>query len=65
MNIATYKDVLPGKIELVPGGVFPDDLDTTSLALKVLRPSSAILISSVLDRMAEYLNDDGTFQVSH
>ncbi|KAI1108083.1 HAD-like protein [Nemania sp. NC0429] len=47
---------------LVPGGVFPDDLDTTSLALKVLRPSSGDTISLVLDTMTQYVNDDGTFQ---
>ncbi|KAI9150073.1 Short-chain dehydrogenase/reductase [Paramyrothecium foliicola] len=47
---------------LVPGGVFPDDLDTTSLALKVLRPPSDKTMSSLLDTMAELVNHDGTFQ---
>ncbi|KAI0380164.1 HAD-like protein [Hypomontagnella monticulosa] len=59
---ATNKDVLEGQAVLIPGGVFPDDLDTTSLALKALRPSSTKFISSVLDRMAEYVNEDGSFQ---
>ncbi|KAI5862500.1 Haloacid dehalogenase-like hydrolase-domain-containing protein [Durotheca rogersii] len=53
------------KSALIPGGYFPDDLDTTSLALTALRPSSAKMISSVLDTMAKYANDDGNFQVSH
>ncbi|GAB1319343.1 Alpha-D-glucose-1-phosphate phosphatase [Madurella fahalii] len=51
-----------GKTALVPGGYFPDDLDTTALALQVLRPVSPETVSSVLDKMAEYVNDDGTFQ---
>ncbi|KAI1449975.1 Haloacid dehalogenase-like hydrolase-domain-containing protein [Annulohypoxylon stygium] len=50
-----------GETALVPGGVFPDDLDTTSLALTVLRPSTEIAMP-ILDMMAEYINDDGTFQ---
>ncbi|KAJ8133003.1 hypothetical protein O1611_g621 [Lasiodiplodia mahajangana] len=53
-----------GETALIPEGVFPDDLDTTSLALKVLRPSSADTVSLVLDTMTQYVNDDGTFQVS-
>ena len=48
---------------LVPGGHFPDDLDTTSLATMVLKPRPEI-ISSVLDEMIGYLNPDGFFQVS-
>ncbi|CAD6445532.1 7fe3ec5d-42cf-4651-88da-c65e87bd4b1f [Sclerotinia trifoliorum] len=51
-----------GKAVLIPGGIFPDDLDTTCLALTVLRPSSTKTISSLLNTMAEYVNDDGTFQ---
>ncbi|PSR90637.1 Haloacid dehalogenase-like hydrolase-domain-containing protein [Coniella lustricola] len=47
---------------LVPGGYFPDDLDTTSLALQVLPPSSEEFITSTLNLMAKYANDDGTFQ---
>ncbi|KAI1384970.1 Haloacid dehalogenase-like hydrolase-domain-containing protein [Hypoxylon trugodes] len=47
---------------LVPGGIFPDDLDTTSLALTALRPESTELVSSVLDAMAEYVEGDGSFQ---
>jgi hypothetical protein len=61
-NEATDENVLAGEKTLIPGGVFPDDLDTTSLALKVLQPLN---VSSVLDKMAEYVNEDGTFQVSH
>lgn len=64
-NGATDKDATLGQAALIPGGVFPDDLDTTSLALKALRPTSAKFISSVLDTMAEYVNDDGSFQVSN
>jgi hypothetical protein len=48
---------------LVPSPTYPDDLDTTALALKVLRPSSETT-SLVLDLMASYVNDNGTFQVS-
>ncbi|KAI0194217.1 Haloacid dehalogenase-like hydrolase-domain-containing protein [Astrocystis sublimbata] len=47
---------------LVPGGKFPDDLDTTSLALTVLRPPSPETVSSMLDTMAQHVNEDGTFQ---
>ena len=57
----TDKDLL-GETALVPGGLFPDDLDTTSLALTVLRPSSTKKILSLLDMMANYVNDDGNFQ---
>ena len=49
---------------LIPGGQFPDDLDTTSLALMVLRPHPEV-VTSVLDEMVKYLNSDGTIQVSH
>ena len=49
---------------LIPGGRYPDDLDTTSLALMVLRPHPDV-VTSVLDEMLRYLNSDGTFQVSH
>lgn len=51
-----------GETVLVPGGWFPDDLDTTALALQVLRPSSSEMASTILDKMAEYVNEDGTFQ---
>ncbi|OTA90676.1 hypothetical protein M434DRAFT_22830 [Hypoxylon sp. CO27-5] len=51
-----------GKTALVPGGIFPDDLDTTALALTALPPPSTKTVMSVLDTMAEYVNDDGTFQ---
>lgn len=43
-------------------GSFPDDLDTTSLALIAMPPSSKT-VSAVLDKMAEHANNDGTFQV--
>lgn len=49
---------------LTRDGYFPDDLDTTSLALQVLRPNPNV-ITSVLDEMLEYVNSDGTIQVSH
>jgi hypothetical protein len=61
----TDEDVLAGKKVLVPGGVFPDDLDTTALALQVLRPFLTKNVSSILDTMAEYVNEDGTFQVNN
>ncbi|KAI1413684.1 HAD-like protein [Hypoxylon sp. FL1857] len=48
---------------LVPGGYFPDDLDTTALALTALQPPSTKTASSILDVMAKYVNDDGTFQI--
>ena len=51
-----------GEPVLIPSGYFPDDLDTTSLALKVLRPHSDV-VSSVLDEMLGYVNSDGTIQV--
>ena len=54
--------VVTGLPTLVPGGYFPDDLDTTALALQVLDPS-AELCESILDEMMEYINDDGTVQV--
>lgn len=57
--------MLSGKPALIPGGIFPDDLDTTALALKVLRPSPTEIASPILDMMAEYVKDDGNFQVSH
>ena len=49
---------------LVPGGYFPDDLDTTSLALTVLRPHPDV-VTSVLDEMIKYVKTDGMIQVSH
>ncbi|KAI9641787.1 hypothetical protein NHQ30_009646 [Ciborinia camelliae] len=42
-------------------GFFPDDLDTTSLALMTLSPPPET-ISAVLNKMAEYVKDDGIFQ---
>ena len=60
---ATNYSKLVGEAALIPGGQFPDDLDTTSLALVALPPSSNKLISSILDNMAGYVNDDGSFQV--
>ena len=48
---------------LIPNGRFPDDLDTTALALLVL-PLEDSLTSSVLDDMLSYVNEDGSVQVS-
>ena len=56
-------DSSPEKPVLVPGGYFPDDLDTTSMALTVLKPD-AELTNSLLEEMLTYLNPDGTFQVN-
>ncbi|KAJ0120464.1 Alpha-D-glucose-1-phosphate phosphatase YihX [Diaporthe amygdali] len=53
-----------GDAALIPGGQFPDDLDTTSLALQVLQPPSKELVSTLLNEMAEYANQDGTFQAA-
>ncbi|KAK7183120.1 hypothetical protein DPSP01_010905 [Paraphaeosphaeria sporulosa] len=50
-----------GPATLVPGGIFPDDLDTTSLALAVLPPPQPEEVTSILDRMAEYVMPDGSF----
>ncbi|KAI1300650.1 HAD-like protein [Xylaria venustula] len=52
-----------GKPVIVVGGQLPDDLETTSLALRVLGPSPNESVSSMLDTMLTYLNDDGTFLV--
>ena len=41
---------------------FPDDMDTTSVALTVLRPDRA-LVNSILDEMLEYVDADGIMQV--
>ena len=49
---------------LIPGDFFPNDLDTTSLALTVLRPHPKI-VKSVLDEIIKYVNSDGTVQVSN
>lgn len=57
--------ILTDETASISGGLFPDDLDTTALALRALKPSSARAISLVLNLMAEYVNSDGTFQVSH
>lgn len=56
--------ILTDETASISGCLFPDDLDTTALALRALKSSSAQTISSVLDLMAEYVNNDGTFQVS-
>ncbi|TFK92720.1 HAD-like protein [Polyporus arcularius HHB13444] len=40
---------------------FPDDVDTTSVALTVLRPDRA-LVSSILDEMLNYVDADGIMQ---
>jgi hypothetical protein len=41
---------------------FPFDLDTTSIALMVIRPPKAI-VHSVMDEMLQYLDADGIIQV--
>ena len=48
----------------MPGGYFPDDLDTTSLALMTLPPEKSEDITSALDKMVEFVNSDGSVQVS-
>ncbi|KAH9929606.1 HAD-like protein [Epithele typhae] len=40
---------------------FPDDVDTTSVALTVLRPDES-LVSSILDEMLQYVDADGIMQ---
>ncbi|KAI0675418.1 HAD-like protein [Trametes maxima] len=40
---------------------FPDDVDTTSVALTVLRPDRA-LVNSILDEMLNYVDADGIMQ---
>ncbi|KAJ7465007.1 Haloacid dehalogenase-like hydrolase-domain-containing protein [Mycena latifolia] len=41
--------------------VFPPDLDTTSLALSIIKPDAAT-VHSVMDEMLEYVNTDGIVQ---
>ena len=48
---------------LVPGEYFSNYLDTTSLALRVIRPRLEV-VTLILDEMLEYVNSDGTIQVS-
>ena len=52
-----------GEAILVPGGYFPDDLDTTSLALTVLPPEQPEVVTAILDQLAEYVTSDGLFLV--
>lgn len=63
-NLYSLADETP-LIAPLPGDAFPDDLDTTSLALLALGPPSAHTVSSVLDLMAGWVDDDGNFLVSH
>lgn len=58
-------DMPSGETALVPGGQFPDDLDTTSLALQVLQPPSSEVAWLLLRKMAEYVNEDGNFQAGY
>ncbi|KAI1173383.1 HAD-like protein [Nemania sp. FL0916] len=51
-----------GKTALNPEDGFPDDLDTTSLALQVFRSAASDVASLILDNMAQYVNENGTFQ---
>lgn len=44
--------------------VYPDDLDTTSLALRTLN-YDADLAHSLLDEMLEYVDEDGFVQVQN
>ena len=41
---------------------FPPDIDTTSLALTVLKPNQDIIFS-VMDELLQYLDTDGIVQV--
>ncbi|KAF1979244.1 hypothetical protein BU23DRAFT_563457 [Bimuria novae-zelandiae CBS 107.79] len=48
---------------LIPGGHFPDDLDTTSLALMVQPPTQPDMVNPLLDRMAQNVVPDGSILV--
>jgi hypothetical protein len=52
-----------GEATLIPGGFFPDDLDTTSLALMVLPPKNSEVATSILEKMSRYVNPDGSVLV--
>lgn len=43
---------------------FPDDLNTTSVGLTTTQPDEE-LVSSIMDEMKGYINDDGIIQVMH
>ena len=47
----------------MPDDSFPNDLDTTALALTTLRPDAEV-VTSLLEEMMTYMNSDGTFQVT-
>ena len=51
-----------GEATLIPGGYFPDDLDTTALGLLVFPPEQKIL-NKVLNQMALYVTSEGSFLV--
>lgn len=57
----TAADVVTGK-PLLTTEVFPYDLDTTSVALMVMKPDEAV-VQSVMDEMLQYVNTDGIIQV--
>ncbi|KAF2680431.1 HAD-like protein [Lentithecium fluviatile CBS 122367] len=48
---------------LVTGGYFPDDLDTTSLALMVQPPTQSDMVNLLLDRMAQNVQPDGSILI--
>lgn len=50
---------------LVTGGYFPDDLDTTSLALMVQPPTQSDMVNLLLDRMAQNVQPDGSILVRY
>jgi len=54
-----------GEATLVPGGYFPDDLDTTALALSIMPPEQPEIITEVLDQMAKCVTSDGWFLVRY
>lgn len=41
---------------------YPDDLDTTSLAFRIMDCDKEV-VSSVMDEMLEYVNDEGIIMV--
>ena len=45
---------------LIPGGYFPDDLDSPALALTLLRPTPELVTSMLDEMLEEYVNPDGS-----
>jgi hypothetical protein len=54
---------LVGTPILVNGATFPDDLDTTALALMVVPPEELSTVHVILDNMLSFVHQDGRFQV--